>query len=265
MKILFEIGKPTATSNNLLLEIGPNCVYYGFWNKEAAAIEALGVYAFEETALADELPELLHRFLSNTLAAVHTASAFPDALVVPQKFSGGGDEMIKAVYNQPAQTHFQDAIPEWQLTVAYALPAGVDAALRQSFPNVSYTHVYTPAIKLYSGFMADEQLLLHFSPGYFRVQVKQSGQVLLVQTYRYQSPLDVVYYLLKICSEFGLSQSTTQVVFSGMVEADSALCKEVESYFAEVHFAQPPGLRLPQSDVPQHFFSSLYNLALCVS
>ncbi len=266
MKILFEIGEWTKAANsNLLLEIGTNYTAFACLNKDAHTIEALGAYAFVETALADELPGLLNRFSSLPVSSVQVASAFPEALLVPQKFFNGDYGMLEAMYGQPAQQFQHDAIPEWQMVVVYALPSAVHNVLAQSFSSISYMHVYTPMVKLYSGFMADEQLLLHLMPGQFRVLVKGAGNVLLAQTYRYETPHDLVYYLLRICGEFGLNQSTTQIIFSGMVQKPSALYAEVESYFAAVHFANPPELELPQTDVPHHFFTSLYNLALCAS
>jgi hypothetical protein len=77
--------------------------------------------------------------------------------------------------------------------------------------------------------------------------------------------LDVVYYLLKICYELNLDQSETYVVVSGLIDKDSALYNELHNYFLNLHFAQAPSYSLPQNEHPHYYFTSLYNLAACVS
>ena len=99
----------------------------------------------------------------------------------------------------------------------------------------------------------------------FRVLVKKDHQVHLAQTYSYKSPLDVVYFLLKICYEFKLDQSSVFVILSGLIEKDSAMYRELHSYFVNLHFAEATSYELPQNELPHHYFTSLYNLAACAS
>ena len=103
-----------------------------------------------------------------------------------------------------------------------------------------------------------------FTPGYFRVIVKKDGQLHLAQTYAYTTPLDVVYFLLKICSEFGLSQEQSTLSISGLVEKESALYRELYNYFLNIQFRNPAQPDLPDGH-PAHFFTSISNLAVCAS
>jgi len=95
--------------------------------------------------------------------------------------------------------------------------------------------------------------------------VKKNKQLQLAQAYSYKTPLDVVYYLLKICYEFGLDQSEVFVILSGLIDQDSAMYSELHSYFLNLYFAQPPPYSVPENEYPHHYFTSLYNLAACVS
>jgi hypothetical protein len=94
--------------------------------------------------------------------------------------------------------------------------------------------------------------------------VKKHHHVELLQTYTYASPMDVVYFLLKICTEFQLPQEETQIIISGLIEEESALYKELHHYFLHMHFAISTTLSLPDHEYPNHFFTSLHNLAACV-
>ena len=113
--------------------------------------------------------------------------------------------------------------------------------------------------------MAENQLSVDFGSNYFRVLVKSGGQIKLIQTYQYKTPLDVVYFLLKICYEFNLDQTEVHLILSGLLEKNSSLYHELQNYFLHVHFVHAPGFRLPEEEYPQHFFTSLYNLAACAS
>jgi hypothetical protein len=108
-------------------------------------------------------------------------------------------------------------------------------------------------------------LEVHIATQQFSVLVKKDNQVQLAQTYSYKSPLDVVYFLLKICYEFQLEQSSVFVILSGLVEKDSAMYKELHNYFTNLHFAEAAPYELPQNELPRHYFTSLYNLAACAS
>jgi hypothetical protein len=173
--------------------------------------------------------------------------------------------MLDLVYDQHAQQYLHDSIPEWQMVNMFSLPKALYQTLQQSFSTVNFCHAYTPTIKMYNGYVADHQLMVHFTPEYFRVLLKKDAAIHLAQTYSYTSPLDVVYFLLKISYEFNLDQSSVYIILSGLIEKDSSMYTEVEQYFANVHFAHPPEIKLPDNSHPQYFFTSLYNLATCVS
>jgi hypothetical protein len=196
---------------------------------------------------------------------VVVCAAFPQAILFPHKYFKRDYSALKAVYDLPAQAYFYDSIEEWQMVNAYAVPESIYDSLTDAFAKVQFIHCYTPAIKVYNGFVADNQLSVHFTGRYFRVLLKKEMAVQLVQTYAYKTPLDVVYYLLKICREFAVSQADVYLILSGLVEKESTLYAEVRQYFGQVHFAQQPVIKLPQSPHPHHFFTSLYNLAACVS
>jgi hypothetical protein len=95
--------------------------------------------------------------------------------------------------------------------------------------------------------------------------VKKGGALQLAQIYQYTTPLDVAYYLLKIVAAFGFNQSQVYLVLSGLIDEKSALYKELQSYFIQLHFSRPQQLALPESELPAHFFTSIYNLAACAS
>ncbi|WP_162944771.1 DUF3822 family protein [Flavisolibacter nicotianae] len=267
MKTLFDIGSERKASgeHTLLLEIGRECCCYAFLHRPTKTIDRIFVSATDEFQLDNQVKELLQSLKGNTFNDVVVCSAFPQALLFPHKYFTSDYTALDVIYEQPAQKYFHDLLPEWQMVNAYSLPDSVYASLEESFSSVRYVHCYTPAIRVPNDVVADAQLSVHFSEQYIRVLLKKDMHVHLAQTYAYKTPLDVIYYLLKICYEFGLSQQEVVIILSGLVEKDSNLFTDVQQYFTQILFAGQPEIGLPSSPHPHYFFTSIYNLAACVS
>ena len=267
MKTLFDIGQDYegSSEHSLLLEIGKEYCSTALYNKNTNNIGCIRLYALDEPETEVQLRDILQPLKDSGFHSVTVCSAYPEAVLYPNKLFSSNYSLLDQLYQQPAQQYFHDAIGEWQIVTAYALPKTVCRAVEEVFGSVDYLHAYTPAIKVYNGFTADHQLSVHVTRQSFRVLLKKDMTIHLVQTYAYQTPLDVVYYLLKICYEFHLQQQDVFLILSGLIEKDSNLFVELQQYFTNIHFAQQPEIGLPQSPHPPHFFSSIYNLAACVS
>jgi hypothetical protein len=262
LNTLFDIRSEGEDSKakTLILEIGPDYCAYAVMT-DNRSFSQVKYITFDELSAEESLRSIIND-LDHQVEKTIVCSAFPHSILMPLKQFKNDCSLIDVVYDQPAQHYLNDTIAEWQMTNVYSLPSYIHHLVNR-LPNVKYYHVYTPSLKVYNGFTADSQVSVHLTTQHFRVLVRKEGKVQLVQTYFYKTPLDVVYYLLKIFSEFQLDQNETYVILSGLVEEDSAMYKELYSYFTNLHFAQPPTISLPANDHPHHFFTSLYNVAAC--
>jgi hypothetical protein len=267
LKTLFDIrtDESTGKGQTLLLELGPDHCSYGFFHPAAKKVTRLSYFSFDETSIEESFGSILHGLEEISFKKTAVCSAFPQALLMPQQQFNNDYTLLRSIYDEPGQAYKHDAINEWQMVNVYSLPSSVLELCESAFPSAQYRHTYTPALKIYNGFVAENQISIHFTTQKFRVLLKKEGYVHLVQTYLYATPLDVVYFLLKICYEFGLDQSEVSLILSGLVEMDSSLYEDLHQYFIHIHFAQPPVYELPESSHPHYYFSSLYNLAACVS
>lgn len=264
MKTLFNIGEAKANNHQLVLEIGKEHCCYGLFDVAARKFDHLSYCSFDELAAGDVITELTGR-IGGSLKSIVVGSAFEQALLVPQPIAGKEYALSELVYDLPAQKFLQDTIQEWQMVIQHSMPQKLYDQLLHAFPEAVFFHAYTPAIKIYNGFVAEDQVSIHFSLQQFRVIVKKDNALHLVQTYTYKTPLDVVYYLLKICAAFGLEQSHLFLIVSGLIDKDSAMFTELHHYFLNLHFAAAPASQVPDSDLPHYYFTSLYNLAACAS
>jgi hypothetical protein len=266
VKKIFEIGNNTGGAGEivLLVEWGQDFCCLAHFNKTDNEISWLQYFTYDINDT-NALQHIIDSVAANDYATAAISTALPYALLTPFVYAENATVALNALFEEHNNEVFKDRINEWQIINIWSMPAGAVKLFNSLSKSLQVMHAYTPAIKMYNGFSSGDQVSIHFTPGNFRVLVKKNGTIQLVQMYDYKTPLDVVYYLLKIADAFGLAQNEALLVVSGLIEEDSALYKELLHYFSNIHFTQAPSVRLPENDFPQHYFTSMYNLAACVS
>ncbi|RYY40608.1 MAG: DUF3822 family protein [Chitinophagaceae bacterium] len=266
MNVLFDIqGSGRATGGLVLCEWGPGYCCTALLESESHLLHRLRYWSLEEPLPQEDFDAITEglRQWSAHAARVVFCSAFPEAVLLPQRYAADASGVVPQLFPHSGRVQ-QDRIGEWQLTAAYAFPPALDARLRAAFPEAEYYHAFTPALRNPSGIDVPTQLQVHFAPKQFRVLARKDGFLQLAQVYRYDAPLDVVYYLLRIAAETGLPGRDTPLVLSGLVDEESALYRELYQYFSSIHFGATEGITA-EDGRPAHFFTSLHNLAKCVS
>lgn len=264
MKTIFNIGDSTAGGKTLLCEWGDNYCCYGIYDVDANKILNLHCAANGgmESAVIDELLNDMRRLNPENVVI---SSSFSHFTLIPFPFTENSKEVLQSLVPFPVNgLTFQDRVNEWQLLNCYCIPEMLLKKIKTVFPNTVFTHTFTSALRVYNGFDAPHQLSVNFSPNQFNVIVRKSGQLHLAQMYNYQAPLDVVYYLLKIVHELELPKDDTLILLSGLVEQDSDLYRELHQYFLNIHLVGSAATVI-ESDYPAHYFTSISNLAACVS
>ena len=263
-KTVFTIGSGEKESDIFLFELGRDYCSYGFMDSSTQAFQAIGYISFDEFDAVNDLGGILDDLNASNSGRVVISSSCSRALMIPHKYFNSDYSLLDAIYDLPAARHLHDRIAEWQMVTIYAIPEEIYSLLRSRFPSSEFVHAYTSTLKMGNPVEGADQISIDFTTSYFRIMVKKGSHLQLAETYSYKTPLDVVYYLLKICYEFGLDQKNTYLVVSGLVDPDSALYKELHHYFLNLHLAPEPGFPLPEGDHPHYYFTSLYNLAACV-
>jgi len=258
-----------VTQNDvLLLEIGPDYCCYATCDGYAKTISSISYATFDAFALSQTIDALLSEWKNADAAfqKIVVCSAFPKSLLFPAKWYHNGDaaEVLKNIYDVSGHQILKDEIKAGKMLNCYAVPQILHQNITGQYANVAFMHAYTAALKVDNGIAGENQIAVHFTPASFRVKVRKEQKLWLVQTFTYTTPLDVVYVLLKICTEFDMQQEATQVALSGLIDAGSHLYKELYNYFLHIHFSEPALYSLQQEQYPQHFFQSIYNLAACV-
>lgn len=260
LNTLFESGSLiSAGTTPLLMELGTGYCLLAQLNKQGTEPSFIRLWGFAPAAQEESLVRIMDVVDAAGIARnkIRTALALPQTSMLPDQFSGKADVLLEALFPGFGT---EARVFSGSRHYVFAVPRPVNALLHSKFNEVNFL----PALAL---LQAPEEagncIQAFFIGSEFRVVVHRNFRLLLQQQYGYVAPLDVVYYLLKICAEFGFTQQNTLLSVSGFITADSALYHELHQYFLNIRFSELDSVNVAGADVPKHYFTSLFNLATC--
>ena len=271
LKRLFQVGNNggwDSQDNILSIRVGPRHCGYAITDLQGTQVRSLGYYSLDQRE-ANPVEELfsLHPELNDPFNKVLAAYDYPESALVPEtKYSPEeAASSLETLYGvNGGSAIVSDHMTDHHIYNVYAIPLQMHEWMKKKFKAGNYWHQYTIGIRNIRHDADGGHLLVDFRPDDFTVIASRDNKVLLAQAFSYSTPEDILYYLLKICQQFGLSQQEVRLDLSGLIEKESALYKELYQYFIPVSFRQP-GWEIPETEFPTHFFTSLNDLARCAS
>jgi hypothetical protein len=261
LRTLFEIGSyQDAGSEPLLVELGADYCVLAKMDPESQQPLFARVWTFEATQIQESLKKIIDHLQSGGVSSngAQVSLAFPETVILPESFSGKAEVLLNALY--PGNLGEPRMYVDGKQYAFLVPPVAITELGQLGKLRFVPAHACMPPAEA-----EGNSIHTYFIDNHFRVAVYKGLQLQLVQQYSFVSPLDVVYYLLKICTEFGLSQQDTLLSVSGFITAGSALYKELHQYFLNIRFAILETFLIDGQEVPKHYFSSLYNLSACAS
>ena len=262
MRTIFDIGSEKADEPVVLFEIGAQHIFYALTDAQGRVASKLVHVETEAAEQEAVLKEMIETFRNKNISKVYVSSSFPQAVLMPSASNKDAKALLQSLFGE-TPVLMKDEVNEWQLNVHFSIPQAIHNQIVKTFSTAKFFHSYSCALKTNNGVYAQDQVAIHFNTKDFQVIVKKEGKLLLAQVYQYVSPLDVIYFLLKICTELNLDQQQVYLVVSGLVEKDSALYKQLNDYFFHISFEEGKRLELPATDLPLHYFTSVHKLATC--
>lgn len=268
MKRTFHIASPNSAdtpSSVLLCEVSQHHVCIALADASTKSIEQLSYYEVKNGLEPDKLRQLIKAegFELSNIRRMVLSNACKEMLLVPVHHftEESAKRFYITTYGNTGELFFFDELTEEAAVLVHAVPQPIMSVLK-TVPERETKHTYTCWLKALNDSIAEDGIAVHFTNKEVNIVAKREQQLKLAQTYFYTTPLDVLYYLLAVCREYGLSQTGTTLMLSGLISNDSAMYKELHQYFSHIAFWKPAGITV-QSEHPHHFFSSMYNLAAC--
>jgi Protein of unknown function (DUF3822) len=219
----------------------------------------------------DFFKELIHAHpeLAASFYQVLICYDYPQSSLVSFKEykQGEGSLLLNILFGLNGKASvISEPVNGWQLYNIYAVPENVHSFLTKKFTTAKYWHQYTLTIKN-SQYAENGKLRIDLRKNDFTLLAMASNKILLVQTIDYATPDDVLYFLLRVCNQFGLSQQEVQVELSGLVDQQSALYRQLYQYFLHLDFKYTSWkvAAVVPNENPDHFFTSLNDLSACAS
>ena len=274
MKQLFHIKRGSAENVQLVLSLrlGEKHGSFAITNKTGDELYELAycvvddpvVSGWNENSLADLFTA--YPILGSSFQQVLIAYDGSQSIFTPSAFYKEEESLslLATSYGVLSGYHINhELIAEWQLYNTYAVPDEVYKWVHQKFPAATTCHQYSLAVKKMNAAGSAGHLLVDFRKDDFTIILAKDSKLMLAQCFPYTTPGDIVYYLLKTCHQFNLSQVEVNLHLSGLIDKQSALYKELYQYFIHTEFREAAWNT--GSEYPAHFFTSLNDLALCAS
>lgn len=222
------------------------------------------------TGLLDELlgrPELGLQQVKETLVVYN----FPEAVLVPAElFHPDTARPLNELVHGSAHKGLllNERIKDQDILNVYRVPRELHSLVQKNFSAGRYWHAYSlMAAKLpVSDPPSAFQLKIFIYSDHFVLIGFQAGVLKVIQTYRYQVPEDVAYYLLGICRQNSVDPAEVDLTIGGLIDSDSALINEIGRYFQSPQWLESD-IQIHQEQAnafPAHYFSPLAEMALCV-
>lgn len=172
-------------------------------------------------------------------------------------------ELISGSNNR--EVVLSDKVSGWQVQNFYRVPADWIQVIEKKWQNASVFHYSSLFLETTSTETDNSNgaLRVVFFQSFFLVVLQINGALQLMQSYEYQSPEDISFYLLSICKQFSLDQESVSLQLSGMIDPASALFAELTKYFLKMEWESADLKNVP-ADLPEHYFSPLLRMSSCV-
>ncbi len=271
MKRIFHL-KPGSDSQGiqpvLNIRVGEQHLSCVVTDKASGQLNELFYWTSAEMNAGDLLLLLEHqKELAGPFYLVNICYDFPGSMMVPAAgFRQEDAGLLNSALPGSGDTSLSitEWLAEWQLYNVYSAPKDIHDLLMKRFPVAKFWHQSTVALKNIRASAAEGCLQADFRHHDFSLIAVRSGKLLLARSFEYSTPEDVIYYLLRTCRQFSLSQNEVSVELSGLVDKQSALYKDLYQYFNQIRFRENNWM-LHESEYPAHFFTSLNDLSVCVS
>lgn len=250
------------------MRVGPNQLSFAITDRVSGQLTELSYWTTPEMTT-DGLADLIngHPGIARSFFGVNICYDYPSSMIVPAK-EIGPEEAGRLPESLPAtgsrSLTITEPVPGWSLFNVFSPPREIHDWLSSKFPAARFRHGSTVSLQGIGTSAPEGCLQADIRHQDFSLVAVRSGQLLLARSFVYNTPEDVVYYLLRTCRQFSLSQTGVELELSGLVDKDSALYNALFQYFSHTRFREN-NWNLDPAEYPAHFFTPLKDLSACES
>lgn len=274
--IEYAFSTKSTLSYDLSLLVGSDSVYYVI-NDAQLNVLVLKSYHFDHAKERLPAANLKNAFLEDLLLqqpyrTTKVAFTTNHFTLIPSKFY---DESNRLAYFQnltDLNGHEQFAVNSLkkpEAKIAYLIESQLVIALKATFPQAEYFHSFTALITGYQKLASQRfghQVFANIRDGFIQILFFDSQDLVFSNAFPFQSPQDVIYYIMNVYEQFKLNPDVIPLSISGSLTEDSDIFKFIYRFIRYVSFVVPPPyFRFGQQfkGIPAHFYFDLFSVKLC--
>ncbi len=254
-------------ADQLIVEISETSLALVVKIGNSTKVDALEVYDFDPKN--DDWFDVFYyarsesKILSRGFNATKVYFNLPEVVLVPNTLFDINhiNDYVEAIHgstgNNITKSEKVGIMPD--INVVYRISKSLFDMIHSNFVMVDTEHVYTKFIKsaLESTYSVGTFLKIHFYHHHIVVGLVQYGKLQIVQSFHFDVPDDVVYHLLNLSEQFGISISQTDVELSGILDDNSFPYTHINKLFAKVFFeasSDTNNFVKAYEEYPEHYF-----------
>ena len=206
---------------------------------QTTPIEELYAAAFRNN------PDLAEKYDEIVVIHNNKLSTFVPTALFDEQFLGSYLQYNTKVF----ETDFFDfdEISTYQINTVYIPYAHINNIFIDQFGTFDYKHANTILVsKLLdaSKNIDEKKMFVHMNSGHFEIIVVQNQNLLLFNSFEYQTPEDLIYYLLFTAEQLNMNPESFKLEFIGKILEDDAYFKIAYKYIRNVSLYETAGLEI---------------------
>lgn len=176
------------------------------------------------------------------------------------------EHLFELVYGkQKDDIYVKDFVLQQNLVNHYTVEGTLGVVLNQRFPKGQWWHIQSLLLQKQAAEKTTVTATIWFNE--LQLTVEKNRRWLLLQSYTYHTPEDVLYYILNAMEQLGLAQEDTTVYVQGMIDQRSALYDVLYNYILNLELKNVLEFQFPGTteQQPTHLSASLDQILSCVS
>jgi len=194
-----------------------------------------------------------------------------EALLIPEKLltATSAEDYLSLVYGESTRhdVKYEKLLATKVFINTYRVRKAITELLSRHFIIYQTAHTYSTILNdvMRRPIIDPAFIKIQFYTSHFIIAVWKDERFQLIQSYRYQSAEDVLYYLMRITQQFNFELSEVSLEVSGFIDRELLLFTQLSSLFIRITTdnMQPVGVfKTVEGEYPPHYFTPFYKLTL---
>ncbi len=186
-----------------------------------------------------------HEFLAYSYKRTNLVCVTPQYTMVPEDVFSDKQKpgLLSFAFSSPESKCLHNPLPRESADVVFGIDDEVYEFCSRSLINPAFIHYITPQLALWkqqSRMLIPRQLYVVLHRKMMDVVCYAQGSLLFVNTFEYEKPDDILYYILYVWKQIGMDQERDQLHLYGGVSLRNSITATLRNYIQYISPAEIP-------------------------